>query len=91
MSAPGVSLPDDFSRRISAARERFAASGTTIVAWARERGFNPSLVQYVLAGKRPCVRGESHRIAVALGIKEELPPPGAPIADQADRIQGIRP
>ncbi|WP_069206277.1 DNA-binding protein [Sphingomonas panacis] len=62
--------------RALVARARFEASGTNISQWARERGFSVSLVQSVLSGNRACRRGESHKIAVALGLKPTVAPPG---------------
>lgn len=50
-------------------RAEFVASGTTIADWARARGFSASLTRMVLAGKRKCLRGQSHEIAVALRLK----------------------
>lgn len=47
----------------------FRANGTTVADWARERGFSVELTRMVLAGKRKCLRGQSHNIAVALRIK----------------------
>jgi gp16 family phage-associated protein len=44
--------------------------GITISEWAKKNGFNPALVYVVLAGKRKCLRGKSHEIAIRLGIKE---------------------
>jgi gp16 family phage-associated protein len=52
------------------AREKFSRSGLSISDWARENGFNRSLVYEVLAGRKKCHRGDSHRIAVMLGIKK---------------------
>lgn len=43
--------------------------GLSVVDWANERGFAVALVYAVLSGRRKCLRGESHRIAVALGLK----------------------
>lgn len=43
--------------------------GLSIAQWARDRGFNIRLVYSVLRGERKCLRGESYRIAKALGIK----------------------
>lgn len=91
MSPAGVSSAEALKARALEARERFVASGTRIIDWANERGFAYNLVLEVLSGRRVCRAGESHRIAVALGIKEELPPPGAPLPDQADRLEGVRP
>jgi len=45
-------------------------SGISIAEWARAEGFSTALVYQVIEGKRQCVRGQSHRIAVALGLKE---------------------
>jgi len=45
-------------------------NGITVADWARERGFGPQLVYAVLTGRRQCVRGQSHDIAIALGLKE---------------------
>lgn len=50
-------------------REEFRSSGITIRAWARKHGFSEKVVYTVLCDRRPGVRGESHRVAVALGLK----------------------
>ncbi|MBS0543070.1 MAG: DNA-binding protein [Proteobacteria bacterium] len=54
------------------ARKAFDESGIPVAEWARARGFSASLVYQVLEGKRKCLRGQSHRIAVALGLKDGL-------------------
>jgi len=41
----------------------------SVTTWALERQFSPNLVYAVLAGRRRCVRGQSHLIAVELGLK----------------------
>lgn len=51
-------------------RRLIEASGISIAEWARENKFSRALVYQVLEGKRRCLRGQSHRIAVALGLKE---------------------
>ncbi|SIQ95247.1 phage-associated protein, BcepMu gp16 family [Aromatoleum tolulyticum] len=56
-------------RSLKEAREAFHRSGKTVVAWAKENGFTPALVYMVLSGQRRGLRGQSHRIAVKLGIK----------------------
>ncbi len=43
--------------------------GITIAQWAREHGMHHSLVREVLAGRKKCLRGMSHNIAVLLGMK----------------------
>lgn len=51
-------------------RAEFAFHGLSIAEWARVNGFSASLVYQVLSGKRAAVRGECHKIAVALTLKE---------------------
>lgn len=58
-----------FQDRCAAVRATLRANGVNVSQWARERGFNPKLVIEVLRGERSCLRGQSHQIAVALGIK----------------------
>jgi len=47
--------------------------GITIAQWSRDNGFSETLVHEVLTGRRPCKRGQSHNIAVALGMKAGIP------------------
>lgn len=91
MSGVGVTSADALRARALAVREQFAASGTNISEWARDRDFSVSLVQSVLTGRRACRHGESHRIAVALGIKKEVAPPGAAAPEREERMEGLRP
>lgn len=49
--------------------EEFRAKGLSVRRWAQENGFSPALTYRVLSGSNP-QRGQSHNIAVALGIKE---------------------
>lgn len=51
------------------ARKAILQTGVPITQWAMSRGFSPNLVFSVLSGKRKSLRGQSHRIAVALGLK----------------------
>lgn len=53
-----------------AARELFANNGISVAEWARVQGFSTGLVYQVLEGRRKCLRGQSHKIAVALGLKQ---------------------
>ena len=48
----------------------FARKGISYSAWATARGYNCNLVIEVINGKRKCLRGQSHKIAVELGIKD---------------------
>lgn len=50
-------------------KSEFERLGVSIADWARDRGFSPALVYQILAGRKRCSRGQSHQIAVALGLK----------------------
>ncbi|CAO4177596.1 DNA-binding protein [Methylorubrum populi] len=52
-------------------RQRFEAEGISIAEWARTNGFNERTVYAVLRGELHARRGVSHRIAVALGLKQK--------------------
>lgn len=54
---------------VKSVRLIFDESGMSIAEWARAEGFSTALVYQVIEGKRKCVRGQSHRIAVSLGPK----------------------
>jgi gp16 family phage-associated protein len=51
------------------ALRRMHDDGVTIKTWAESHGFQSSIVYSVLSGRRKCLRGQSHQIAVALGLK----------------------
>lgn len=53
-------------------RDEFNRRGLSISEWARARGYSAQLVYQVLAGRKRCLRGQSHAIAVTLGLKEGL-------------------
>jgi gp16 family phage-associated protein len=57
------------SHFVKSVRLIFDESGISIAEWARAEGFSAALVYQVIEGKRKCLRGQSHRIAVALGLK----------------------
>lgn len=46
----------------------FQSQGISIADWAMEHGFSAALTREVIKGRR-CIRGQSHHIAVALGMK----------------------
>lgn len=60
--------------RAAIVRSRLYANGVNVSEWARHHGFQPKHVHAVLSGARACRRGESHRIAVALGLKDAPQP-----------------
>lgn len=57
-------------KSLSEARAEFHRSGRSVVSWAKAHGFSVNLRYMVLAGQRPGLRGQSHKIAVLLGIKD---------------------
>lgn len=54
-------------------KQIFDESGVSVAEWARTNGFSSALVYQVLEGNRKCLRGQSHQIALALGIKKGTP------------------
>jgi gp16 family phage-associated protein len=58
------------TERLMRVKRQFAVHGISVTQWALYNRFSPALVHAILANKRRCVRGESFRIAVKLGIKE---------------------
>lgn len=52
------------------ALEELTRHGISIAEWARRNNFNPDNVRHVLRKDLPCRFGESHKIAVLLGIKD---------------------
>jgi gp16 family phage-associated protein len=51
------------------ARAELKSKGVSITQWAVANKFSPNLVFEVLGGRKKCVRGQAHEIAVKLGIK----------------------
>lgn len=51
------------------ARAELKRKGVSITQWSLANGFSPNLVFEVLANRRNPTRGQTHKIAVALGIK----------------------
>ena len=52
-------------------KAEFQRLGVSMADWARANGFSPALVYQILAGRKRCVRGQSHQIAVALGLSDK--------------------
>jgi len=52
------------------ARERLVEQGLSTADFAKRHNLNPSTVYAVLNGQKKCLRGEAHRAAVLLGIKD---------------------
>jgi gp16 family phage-associated protein len=71
--------------RRAQARAKFSRTGLTIKKWAEDLGVSDRLVTEVLAGRKKCLRGKSHKIAVALGLKD-----GVIVPEGTDPITAIR-
>ncbi|MBD8494895.1 DNA-binding protein [Pseudomonas syringae] len=57
--------------------------GKSVQQFARENSVDPATTYQVLAGRKKGRRGEAHKVAVLLGIKEGIIPdsPGSPEPD----------
>jgi gp16 family phage-associated protein len=60
------------TRTVEEVKEEFRLKGISIADWARANNVNVALVYEVLKGKQIPVRGESHKIAVLLGLKNGI-------------------
>ena len=60
------------SKTADQVREEFRERGVAFTEWAKQNGFPLSAVNAVLIGHNKGYRGQSHKIAVALGMK--VPP-----------------
>lgn len=67
MKAPPL---DDELLDANDVRASFADAGLSIAEWARLNNFSAGLVYHVLAGRNRASRGQSHKIAVALKLKQ---------------------
>lgn len=63
---PNAPFSDQALKR---ARARLSHQGLSVSDWAKNHQLNASTVYEVLAGRKPCLRGEAHRAAVLLGLK----------------------
>lgn len=61
----------------------FDRKGISISSWARKHGFPVSTVCQVLNGRRQGRRGQGHKIAVLLGIKD-----GVIVDDECNTFTG---
>ncbi|KAF5074229.1 hypothetical protein DSECCO2_183360 [anaerobic digester metagenome] len=57
-------------RTIQEVSAEFQSRGKSVAEWARENGLNPMVVYDLMQGRSAGKRGESHRAAVLLGIKD---------------------
>jgi gp16 family phage-associated protein len=62
----------DWVRGVDEVRHEFEVRGLSIAEWARAHGYSSQLVYQILGGRTRCLRGQSHQIAVHLGLKRGL-------------------
>lgn len=58
------------TRTIEEVSADFSRRGLSVADWARENGVRPMVVYDLLQGRSAGKRGQSHRAAVLLGIKD---------------------
>lgn len=63
----------DLKQRAEAKRQQFQRDGISIAAWAAANNLSTPLIYEIFRGKRPCLRGESRRAAILLGLKDGDP------------------
>lgn len=51
-------------------RSELRLKGISITQWAIANRFSPTMVFEVLGGRKKCIRGQAHEIAIKLGLKE---------------------
>ena len=51
-------------------RAEVQRKGVSISSWALANNFSTNLVFEVLSGRKKCLRGQAHNIAVKLGLKD---------------------
>lgn len=61
---------DEWKARAKAFREHLDREGRSISEFARDEGLSYMACIHALRSDQPCKRGESHRAAVAMGLKE---------------------
>lgn len=64
---PNADIPEQARNQ---AKARLRRLGITAQEFAKANKLSPSTVYAVLNGQKKCTRGESHRAAVLLGLKE---------------------
>lgn len=59
------------AKSIEQVRYEFGKQGLSFSDWSKENNFSKDLVYRVLNAHRLPIRGESHKIAVKLGLKDD--------------------
>lgn len=67
---PMVTRQETNGQPVNEALSRLREAGISIPEWSKANGFKAATVKAVLYGFTKGLRGESHRVAVALGVKD---------------------
>ena len=59
-----------FLRPLEEVEREFDRKGICKADWARAHGFRPGVLYEIFSRRSSCKRGEAHRAAVLLGLKE---------------------
>lgn len=59
-----------FLRPLEEIEREFDRRGVSKADWAREHGIRPGVLYEIFSRRSSCKRGEAHRAAVLLGLKE---------------------
>lgn len=59
-----------FLRSLEDVEREFERKGISKADWAREHGIRPGVVYEIFSRRSACKRGETHRAAVLLGLKD---------------------
>ncbi len=59
-----------FLRSLAEIEREFDRRGVSKADWAREHGLRPGVLYEIFSRRSSCKRGEAHRAAVLLGLKE---------------------
>lgn len=68
-----------FLRPLEEVEREFSLRGISKADWAREHGIRPGVLYEIFSRRSSCKRGEAHRAAVLLGLKEGMTEERAPI------------
>ena len=62
--------PNGFLRTLEEVEREFDRRGISKADWAREHGIRPGVLYEIFSLRSACKRGEAHRAAVLLGLKD---------------------
>ena len=63
-------VENGFPRTLEEVEREFDLKGISKADWARKHGLRPGVLYEIFSRRSSCKRGEAHRAAVLLGLKE---------------------